>query len=202
VKLVDAATAADLGSTSVATEGATTGQFQYAPLATAVTLAANTSYYLLSQETAGGDQWYDFASPAAGTATGYQSWLLANGLPMDASGNGSATATPASDGLPNLIKYALGLPPGVNGHGGRLSSGQVTDTGNDYLSFAYTCPEPASAGITYTVESSANLASWTAAGLVQMSSTVHGNLRTITVRDGTPMAGNSKRFMRLRITQP
>jgi hypothetical protein len=174
---------------------------KHTPLASSVTLAANTSYYLLSQETAGGDQWYDFATPAAGTATGYQSWLLANGLPMDASGSGSATASPASDGLANLIKYALGLAPGVSGNGGRLSSGTVTDAGSDYLSFTYTRPEPAPAGITYTVEAGPDLASWTTTGLVEMSSTANGSLRTITVRDASPSSGSSKRFMRLKVIQ-
>ena len=94
MKLVNATTGANLATATVATAGAPTGQFQYTPLATAVTLAANTSYYLLSQETAGGDQWYDFTQAASGTATGYQSWLLRNGLPMDASGNGSGHRHP------------------------------------------------------------------------------------------------------------
>lgn len=157
---------------------------------------------LLSQETAGGDQWYDYSFLAAGTATGYQSWLLANGLPMDASGEGSATATPASDGLPNLVKYALGLAPGANGNGGRLSSGQVTDAGADYLCLTYTRSEPAPAGITCAVEASPDLASWTTTGLVQVDSTVNGSLRTTTVRDAAPLNGSSKRFLRLRVTQP
>jgi hypothetical protein len=202
VKLVNATTGVDLASATVATAGATSGQFQYTPLATPITLIASNSYYLLSQETAGGDQWYDFATPAEGTATGYQFWLLANGLPMDASANGSAAATPANDSLPNLIKYALGLVPNVGGNGGRLSYGQVTDTGNNYLSLTYSRPEPAPGGITYTVESSPDLTSWTTTGLVQMSSTVSASFCTITVRNATPMTAGNKSFMRLRTTQP
>src|SRR6202044_1833576 len=38
----------------------TSGQFVYAPLASAVTLLPNTSYFLVSQEASGGDQWYDY----------------------------------------------------------------------------------------------------------------------------------------------
>jgi len=200
VKLVSAGTGADLASASIATAGAPGGQFKYAPLAAPVTLAANTTYYILSQESAGGDHWYDFSQPAAGTATGYQQWLLANGLPMDASGAGSATATPASDGLPNLIKYALGLAPNLGGNGGRLSYGPAAD--NDYLSLTYTRPEPAPADITYTVESSSDLAGWTTAGLVETSNTANAGLRTITVRSGTPLTGGNKSFLRLKVTQP
>jgi hypothetical protein len=204
VKLVDASTGIDLGSVSVATAGAPAGQFKYTTLSTAVTLAPGAAYYVLSQETAGGDQWYDFAAPAPGTATGYQQWLLSNGLPMDESGLGSVTATPASDGLPNLMKYALGLDPATSGNGGHLSSGTMTDAGNDYLTFTYIRPEPAPTGITYTVQASTDLTptNWSASGLVQVSSTVNAGLRTITVRDNTPITGGGRSYMRLRVTQP
>jgi hypothetical protein len=59
LKLVNAGTGADVpnGSVSVSMAGGTAGQFKYVPLATAVTLAANSSYYLVSQETPGGDTW-------------------------------------------------------------------------------------------------------------------------------------------------
>jgi hypothetical protein len=36
------------------------GQFQYANLSTPVTLTANTPYYAVSQESVGGDTWYDW----------------------------------------------------------------------------------------------------------------------------------------------
>ena len=61
VKLVNAA-GGDIagGSATVATAGVTPGSFAYAPLASPVVLNANTTYYLVSQETAGGDTWYDW----------------------------------------------------------------------------------------------------------------------------------------------
>ena len=202
VKLVNAGTGAEIASASIATAGTTSGQFKYTSLASPVTLAANTSYYLLSQEIAGGDQWYDFSTAAAGTATGYQQWLLANGLPMDASGEGSATATPASDGLPNLIKYALGLTSTVSGNDGHLSYGSVNDSGADYLTFIYTRPTPAPTDITYVVETSGDLAAWSSFGLVQVGSTMNAGLQTLTIRDSVPISSSTKRFMRLKITQP
>ena len=204
LKLVDAATGADLAAATLATSGAATGQFQYAALVSPVTLAPHTSYFVLSQESAGGDAWYDFAQAAAGSATGYQSWLLANGLPMDASGNGSATATPANDSLPNLVKYALGLVAATSGHGGRLGSGTTTVSGSDFLTFTYVRPEPSPAGVSYAVEAAVDLAgaTWSAVGLIETSSAVASGLRTITTRDNTPMGASNKRFMRLRITQP
>lgn len=204
VRLVLASDGSTLGTVNVATAGAPAGQFKYASLPASILLGANTTYYLLSQETAGGDLWYDFTQAAPGSATAYQAWLLANGLPMDGSAAGSATATPANDGLPNLIKYALGLDPAGTGHDGRLAHGTTTDSGQDYLTFTYTRPEPAPAGVSYAVEASADLSppSWSSSSIVPLSSTVNGGLRTITVRDTSSMSSGTKRFLRLKVTQP
>jgi hypothetical protein len=38
--------------------GGTVGQFQYANLSSPVLLSAGKTYYVLSQETSGGDTWY------------------------------------------------------------------------------------------------------------------------------------------------
>ena len=43
-------------------------QINYAPLAAAVTLAANTEYYLASQEVSAGDQWYDYDTTVTTTS--------------------------------------------------------------------------------------------------------------------------------------
>lgn len=204
LRLLDAS-GAILATATVNTLGAPSGQFVYAALSPCVSLSANATYSVLSQETAGGDQWYDFAAaPAPGSPSGYQQWLLGNGLPMDGSGQGSATATPAGDGLPNLIKFALGLDPAGSGHGGRLAQGTVEESGADYLTFSYTRPEPAPAGITYSVEGSPDLtpSSWTTGGIVPVGSSVENGLCTVTVRDSTAMAGNNKRFLRLKVSQP
>ena len=75
LKLVNASDGSDVagGSVTLTTSGGTSGQFSYAKLPNPVTLSANTSYYLASQESSGGDQWYD-ATPvtvsAAGTVNG------------------------------------------------------------------------------------------------------------------------------------
>ena len=46
------------GSAAVNMAGCTAGQFVYANLPTGITLQAGTSYYVASQEVAGGDTWY------------------------------------------------------------------------------------------------------------------------------------------------
>jgi hypothetical protein len=70
VKLVDAVTGLDVTGSLVTinTQTATPGQYAYAPLTNALTLAANHSYYLLTQETYAGDYWYDAGTVKFNTA--------------------------------------------------------------------------------------------------------------------------------------
>lgn len=61
VKIVNASTGQDVPGASavVVTAGATAGSYSFAPI-NPVVLNPNTSYYILSQETGGGDLWYDY----------------------------------------------------------------------------------------------------------------------------------------------
>jgi len=61
VKLVKVSDGQDVpgGSVSLSMSGGTAGQFKYAALPGPVILAANTAYLLMSEETGGGDTWYD-----------------------------------------------------------------------------------------------------------------------------------------------
>lgn len=59
VKIVKASDKSTVGSVSIPMTGGTNGQFKYVNLAAPVTLAPSTSYYVVSQETNAGDQWYD-----------------------------------------------------------------------------------------------------------------------------------------------
>ena len=65
VKIVNAATGADVaGGSAAITMTGSVGQFVYTDLASPIVLNANSTYYVLSQETLGGDQWYDFNTTA------------------------------------------------------------------------------------------------------------------------------------------
>jgi hypothetical protein len=60
VKIVNASgTDVAGGSVTISMVGGTPGSFVYGSLASPVTLNANTTYYIVSQEVAGGDQWYN-----------------------------------------------------------------------------------------------------------------------------------------------
>ena len=111
VKLVNAdGTDVSNGGATVRTAGMTAGRFAYAPLAAPVTLSAYTSYFVVSQEAVGGDQWYDYANtPITLTAAG---GALAISAP-----NGSTAYTLASNGAgktfgPVNLEFASGLTGG------------------------------------------------------------------------------------------
>lgn len=50
------------GSVSVSMTGTVVNNFVYGTLAAPITLNANSVYYLVTQETTGGDMWYDYAT--------------------------------------------------------------------------------------------------------------------------------------------
>lgn len=105
-------------------------------------------------------------------------------------------------GIPNLIKYALGIPPKQPGVAG-LPVGSVqqeADT-SKYLRLTYT--RDVSAAVTFTVEVSGNLINWNSgpAYTTEVSRVPQaGNKETVIVRDNVPV-GNGQRFIRLKVTQ-
>jgi len=69
VKLLDGISGNDLvgGSTTIAS-GTVAGGFVYAQLQSPITLQANHPYFLVTQETSGGDRWYDAGAVTANSA--------------------------------------------------------------------------------------------------------------------------------------
>jgi len=132
-------------------------------------------------------------------AQSYAQWLAAHSLPADASDSGALMATPAADGIANLLKFGLGLDPAQRGYADRFLTGTTMDGGMSYLSLTYTRPTPAPPGIAYDVELGSNLASWASSG-IQVSNTTAGPLQTIMIRDAEPLGGlETRRFIRLKI---
>jgi hypothetical protein len=70
LRLVNASTGAQVASVTVDVNGAPASTYVYANLASPVILSANTTYYLLSQETMGGDRWYNYDTIAVTTSAG------------------------------------------------------------------------------------------------------------------------------------
>ncbi|MBV8730641.1 MAG: hypothetical protein JO336_12625, partial [Acidobacteriia bacterium] len=105
LKLVNGSTGLDVtgGSVTVNLSGGSPGGFIYTPLAAPVSLAPNTTYYVLSQETMGGDQWYDYDTVLqSGFAAAINGGVY--------SGDGVAylsSPTPGRAYVPVDFKYAL-----------------------------------------------------------------------------------------------
>ncbi|MDX2081897.1 MAG: LamG-like jellyroll fold domain-containing protein [Terrimicrobiaceae bacterium] len=160
--------------------------------------------YVLRFSASDGDitTWADVSVSMEAAADAYREWLADNGLPADGTGNGAPGAAPLGDGVANAIKCALGIPLQTRGYGDRLSTAIVTEQSSDFLSLTFSRPDPALAGIVYTVKTSSDLIHWSAADTAEVSSEVSGGLRTITVRDTEAIPSSGKRFIRLEIDIP
>lgn len=196
------------GAVSYILERSTSSNAGYSPIATLAAstvtytdtssslVAGQTFYYEIAVASASGTS--AFSSDASATPyvpASFAGWAYSYfGLNASASVAGDM-AMPANDGIPNLLKYALGLDP--------LTPGTVTETvsqsGSTWL---FKFQRPANRpDLTYTVQVSPTLApgSWTSTG-VSLSETVSGDPETWQA-SYTPTSG-SKLFFRLQVTGP
>ena len=92
LKIVTASSGADVAGTTVTLDLASASKadygFAYTQLASPVTLAANTTYYVVSQETNGGDQWLD-----GDTTVGVSSDAVVNGCIYSSGGSWTLSYT-------------------------------------------------------------------------------------------------------------
>lgn len=96
------------GATSVNTVGGTPEKFVYGALSSPVTLAANTSYYLVSSETGGGDQWHD-ANTVVATASAA---TINNAIYRSGSGAWTTTSAGGNSYGPVNFRYTTQTAPG------------------------------------------------------------------------------------------
>lgn len=132
---------------------------------------------------------------SAVASTGYSAWRQANFTSdelIDTAISGP-NAVLSPDGLSNLMKYALGLDPK-----------QTTITGlpelsSDGSNWIYTYTRPISrSDLTYTVQVSTNLNTWSAMGITQEKISTVAGIETWQAK--FPAASTSSVFLRLVIT--
>ncbi len=116
-----------------------------------------------------------------------------------------SNASPAGDGISNLMKYALNLNPKTSGMAGLPTVSTTTVNGSKYLTLTYT-KVIAATDITYVPEVSGNLGTWASGtgSLTTMSATnnADGVTQTVVVRDNTAETGTARRFVHLKVTSP
>lgn len=122
----------------------------------------------------------------------WQFWQLSNfGANATNPAIAGDNADPDLDGIKNLLEYGWGTDPNA-----RTVGQAVVDTTTGYLRL--TTPKVASASdLTYTVEVSDDLVTWTTAGTVVLINTA----TQLQVRDGVLLTAGSKRFIRLKISR-
>jgi hypothetical protein len=137
----------------------------------------------------------------------YGSWQNRYFTPAQLANSGTSgdLASPAGDGIPNLLKYALNLSPWEAGTGALPAAGIFNAGGISYLSLTYNALIGGS-DITYIVEVSGDLQTWNAGPgyttLVGQRNNADGVTESVTVSDLVPLGSASKRFIRLRVTKP
>ena len=116
-------------------------------------------------------------------------------------GAGANAASPAGDGVPNLIKYALGLNPTNPASAAQLPSGGIQPSGGtNYLTLTVNrAAQPSD--VTYIVEVSSNLLSGWISGPPN-TVTLTNTATQLVVQDTTPVPAATARFIRLRVTNP
>jgi hypothetical protein len=140
-------------------------------------------------------------------ATTFQHWQAARftTAQLNNAAVSGATAMPAGDGIPNLLKYALNLNPFAGGQTGMPVGGMIRESGSGYMTLSYT-EVPARTDITYTVQVSGNLSTWSSGtgytALVSATNNPDGVTQTVVVQDLVPPAAGVARFMRLMVTSP
>lgn len=132
-----------------------------------------------------------------GIATPYERWALEHfpneaGNPETAESLWAPSASPAGDGVENLVKYALGMDPNAQVPGGVLQPILGSD---DHLTAIIT-PNPAATEAEIIPEVSGNLTDWFSGAEHVSMTEIDG---AIEIRDLTPSSGDAPRFLRLRV---
>ena len=153
---------------------------------------------------------------AAGTltvnSTPQQSWWFTHLGTINYTGNAAVLADPEGDGLQNLAEWAFGLDPALNDATGIAVSGGaiskhgipslVTDGVNFYAMFGRR-KDSLAAGLTYTVQFSANLSAWENSATTPTIVASDSEMEAVTVPFPALLGSGAKpKFFRLSVSKP
>lgn len=129
--------------------------------------------------------WNGYTAVNLGTTAAPAIWLLAHGQPY----NADLRNDPNNDGVSLLVAYALNLDPNLN-LSDRLPKPVLA---NNQLRLTYYA---GMAGITYTVESSADMQTWSPGGVIVSDPDSNG------FRAASVASGPARRFLRWSCAHP
>jgi len=161
------------------------------------TADGTTYYYAVMGSNSSGDG----ATSTAASATlysDYQQWKLASGLAVDA----ADTSDSGGDGMPILLKFALGTAPGAT------INTPTTPVATPSRGISFTRLSPARA--TFAIQASSDLSAWsdiatlpygsdTWSGVATVNEDTTMTPRQVTVHDDPSFAADAKRFFRLQV---
>jgi len=131
--------------------------------------------------------------------TPLESWRYAHFGTTSDTGLSADDASPAGDGIPNLMKYALGLDPFTPSSLDRDVVGSIQIlNGQRYLTLTVNRAAKAS-DVTYLVQVAGGTNAWTSGS--PNTVTTSDTATQLAVRDATPI-GSSPRSIRLAVTNP
>ncbi|MDP0491873.1 MAG: autotransporter-associated beta strand repeat-containing protein [Verrucomicrobiota bacterium JB023] len=113
----------------------------------------------------------------------YEEWIFAQGV-----GDATPTGDPDGDGLTNEAEYAFGLDPGSALSRSAFSSPIDPTSG----SVSYTRRDPSLTGLSYLVQTSPDLLTWTTdSGAIQAVTSTEGDNQTVTITLSSEVTGGS-----------
>ncbi len=161
----------------------------------AVLASVTTDFDLVARDAAPDLGAFEYVAPVPQT---YAAWRTANFTSADLTNDAVSgpNADPDGCGLANFARYAFALP--ARGFvASPITLGSATSAGATYLTLTFPRRTTA-ADLTYTLESSTDLTTWT----VVPGCTYSAGSGPITAQDAVAMGNAPRRFLRLRVTTP
>ena len=160
---------------------------------TDTTVTNGTTYYYVVTSTNLGGTSVSSNQASAQPLSALQSWRLTHFGTISNSGSAADTADPDGDGRSNLLEYAIGSDPNGTDSGSAAAVGETADGTRLTLTFT----RIADSSLTYTVQATNDLGSWTD---IWSSTGAANTTGSITVADTEDISANPKRFLRLKVS--
>jgi hypothetical protein len=166
-------------------------------------VTGSSSNAIIGVGTNAGSIWYEFE--VARHLFGFELWRSTNfnAAELATLTISGESAAPAGDGMPNLLKYYLGLPAKTPAPPDRIPQGSLLSLSNQlYLAMLFE-RDKAALDVSCVAEVSPDLGGWfSGPAYTEIAGLTDLMLRErVTMRDLTPVGAATARFMRLRLTR-